>query len=41
MEDMDEEEQGKYYAIQLSNQYPYFIPWLKDYTITPDMREEG
>lgn len=41
MEDMDEEEQGKYYAIQLSNQYPQFIPWLKEYTITPDMREEG
>lgn len=41
MEDMDEEEQGKYYAIQITNQYPQFIPWLKEYTITPDMREEG
>lgn len=41
MEDMDEEEQGKYYAIQISNQYPQFIPWLKEYAITPDMRVEG
>ena len=41
MEDMDEEDQGKYYAIQITNQYPQFIPWLKEYAITPDMRVEG
>jgi hypothetical protein len=41
MVDMNEEEQCDYYTIQLSNQYPQFIPWLKEYTITPAMREEG